>query len=111
MIDSCIQTGGHSPSTLKSGGGSSPPCPPPISLPLQRFVIANSVLKNQKQLIEEEQVEVCAEKLPVAALDENVVCTSHYRKYFSHDAWLLVNMQCRSTEEDKFYICMQILFP
>ena len=47
---------------------------------LQWFVnvgVANSVLKNQKQLIEEEQVEVCPEKLPDAVLDENVVCTSH----------------------------------
>ena len=60
---------------------------------LQWFVnvgVANSVLKNQKQLIEEEQVEVCPEKLPDAVLDENVV-VHLIRKYFSHDAWLLIN--------------------
>ena len=59
------------------------------------------------KIIEEEQVEVCPEKLLNAVLDENVVCIHLIRKYFSHDAWLSVN----SVVQHEEYICMQILFP
>lgn len=55
---------------------------------LQWFVnvsVATSVIKNRKQLIEEEQVEVRPEKLPDTVPDENVD-VHLFRKFFSHDA-------------------------
>ena len=78
-----------------------------IVVMLQWFVnvdVAISVLKDQNQLIEADQVEARPEKLPDAVLDENVD-VHLIRKYFSHDGWLLVK-QCCSTEENQFYICL-----
>ena len=59
---------------------------------LQWFVdkkVSIDVLKDCGKLIEEEEVEVCPEKLPDAAIDENVD-VHLVRKYFTSDAWLLV---------------------
>ena len=59
---------------------------------LQWFVdeeVCTVVLKDCGKLVEENEVEVRPEKLPDAAIDENVgVCL--IRKYFTSDAWLLV---------------------
>ena len=74
---------------------------------LQWFVnvsVATSVLKNQKQLIEEEQVEVRPEKLPDAVLDENVD-VHLIRKYFSHDAWLSVHSVVQQKKINSTFVC------
>ncbi len=47
------------------------------------------MLKDCGKLIEENEVEVRPEKLPDAAIDENVD-VHLIRKYFTSDAWLLV---------------------
>lgn len=53
--------------------------------------LVESMIQDQrgKRLIEENQVEVCPEKLPVAVLDENVDIHM-VRKYFTNDAWMII---------------------
>ena len=74
---------------------------------LQWFVnvdVAISVLNNQNQLIEEDQVEARPEKLPDAVLDENVD-VHLIRKYFSHDGWLLVNSVVQQKKINSTFVC------
>ena len=74
---------------------------------LQWFVdkkVSIDVLKDCGKLIEEEEVEVCPEKLPDAAIDENVD-VHLVRKYFTSDAWLLVKDVLQRKQENPVFIC------
>ena len=51
--------------------------------------VAAAAIRCPDKLIDEENVEVCPEKLPDAILDENVH-VHLIRRFFTNDAWLLV---------------------
>ena len=57
-----------------------------------------------KYLIEEEHVETRPEQLPDAVLDENVD-VHLIRKFFTHDAWLLMADVVKQKKESPTFIC------
>ncbi|XP_062522978.1 uncharacterized protein LOC134197649 [Corticium candelabrum] len=62
--------------------------------------LAADVLKNSQQLLSERDVEDRPEMVTDAVLDENV--DIHLiRKYFQHDAWLLVTQYCSHDLDDE----------
>ncbi|XP_062509833.1 uncharacterized protein LOC134185957, partial [Corticium candelabrum] len=66
--------------------------------------LAASVLKNSQQLLIERDVEARPEMVTDAVLDENV--DIHLiRKYFQHDAWLLVTQVVPQKQKTQGYIC------
>ena len=74
---------------------------------LQWFVeesFATAALNNTRQLIEEEKVEVCPDKLPDAVVDENVD-VHLIRKYFTNDAWLLVMDVVQQKQQNPVFVC------
>ena len=55
-------------------------------------------------IIQEEDIECRPEKIPASALDENVdICS--IRKYFSYDAWLLVEDIIKQKKEKMIWLC------
>ena len=66
--------------------------------------VAEAALKNPDNLIEEESVEARPDKLPDAVLDENVD-VHLVRRFFSHDAWLLVTDVVKLKQARPVYIC------
>ena len=74
---------------------------------LQWFVeesFATAALNNARQLIEEEKVEVCPDKLPDAVVDENID-VHLIRKYFTNDAWLLVMDVVQQKQQNPVFVC------
>ena len=55
-------------------------------------------------LIEEEDVEVRPERIPMKCLDENV-CISRVRKYFTNDAWELVENVMKTMTKNQVWLC------
>ncbi len=66
--------------------------------------IAEACIKNPNRLAEEEDVEVKPEKLPHAVLDENVD-VNLIRRFFSQDAWLLVEEVVKQKGNNPVYTC------
>jgi hypothetical protein len=62
------------------------------------------VILQGQTLIEEENVEVCPEKLPDGVVDENVD-VHLIRKYFTNDAWLLVMDVIQQKQRDPVFVC------
>ena len=67
--------------------------------------VVGRVLEQHGQLINEEEVECIPEKINHAVLDENVDIYL-IRKYFSIDAWLLVEDVLSSKKENIYWICV-----
>ena len=61
-------------------------------------------------LIEEEDVEVRPECVPMKCLDENV-CMSKVRKYFTIDAWELVENVMKMMKTKKVWLCSSCSSP
>ena len=55
-------------------------------------------------LVEETEVEVRPEKIPMKCLDENV-CITSIRKYFTYDAWSLVTDVMETMHSKGTWIC------
>ena len=66
--------------------------------------VATTAMKDRKLLIQEEQVEVMPERLPDATLDENVD-VHLVRKFFTNDAWLLVQDVLSRKRANPLYLC------
>ena len=66
---------------------------------------ATAPLNITRQLIEEEKVEVCADKLQDAVVDENID-VHLIRKYFTK----AFGYECCPTEATESCICLQVLF-
>lgn len=66
--------------------------------------LADQVLKDNKQLIDEEDVELRPEKLPDGVGDENV--DIHLiRKFFTNDAWLVLYQATEMKRQNQLYVC------
>ncbi len=65
--------------------------------------VAFQVQRN-RVLIEEEQVEVCPELFPDAIMDENVD-VHLIQRYFTSDAWSLVEEVVHRRKENFIYLC------
>ena len=61
-------------------------------------------------IINEEDVEKRPEKVPASILDENV-CLISCRKYFTHDAWDIVEEVMRCVQKNPLYYCGCITNP
>ena len=55
-------------------------------------------------LIEEVDVEVRPERVPIKCLDENV-CIATIRKYFTNDAWELVENVMKTMKKKQVWLC------
>ena len=66
--------------------------------------IAEAALNNPKRLIEEEEIEVQSELLPDATIDENVEVNA-IKKYFTADAWLLVEDVMAQKRKNPVFTC------
>ena len=80
-----------------------------VTLAMLRWFVDNEIMKaaikNSKTfLIEELSVEARPEKIPDAVLDENV--DIHIiRKYFTQDAWLLLEDVVQQKQKSQSFIC------
>lgn len=66
--------------------------------------LVDQVLKDDKQLIEEADVELRPEKIPDGIRDENV--DIHLiRKFFTNDAWLVLYQATEMKRQSEVYVC------
>lgn len=65
---------------------------------------------NGDKIIQEEEVEVCPEKVSASCLDENV-CLESCRKYCSKDAWMVINSVVDTLQKEVVYYCGRCTCP
>ena len=66
--------------------------------------VTERVLRDHKSLIEEEEVETRPEKLADGLIDENVDINL-VRRFFTADAWLLVEQSMECMKKSRRYVC------
>ena len=65
---------------------------------------------NGDKIIQEEEVEVCPEKVSASCLDENV-CLESCRKYCSKDAWMVINSVVDTLQKEVVHYCGRCTCP
>ena len=59
---------------------------------------------NGDRIVQEEEVEICPEKISASCLDENV-CLESTAKYCSKDAWMAVKSVVDTLQKNAVYYC------